>query len=178
MLFANAGVPMLAIELPVMAIALVPIVLLEAAIYARLLHSPWESALRGSWWANAASTFIGIPIAWFILVLIQILIGGGRTWGMESPLDRIAAVTLQSAWLIPYEKDLNWMIPAAATVLLVPFFLVSIFVERFVLQRYWPESNHARLTRNVSIANMASYLLLAAFWGIQLYFALSNRGDA
>lgn len=175
MLFANVGVPMIAVELPVMVVALIPIVLLEAVIYARLCHTTWNLAWRGSWWANVASTFIGIPVAWFVQVIVQMLIGGGSAWGIESPRDRLAAVTLQSAWLIPYEKDLGWMIPAAAIVLLVPCLLVSIFMERFVLHRYWPESIRTGLTRNVTIANIISYLFIGAFWGVQLYLALSKR---
>lgn len=175
MLFANVGVPMIVVELPVMALALIPIVLLEAVIYVRLSHTTWSLAWRGSWWANVASTFVGIPVAWFVQVVVQMLIGGGSAWGIESPGDRLAAVTLQSAWLVPYEKDLSWMIPAAAIVLLVPCLLISIFVERFVLLRYWPESIYAGLTRNIIVANLISYLLVGAFWGIQLYLALSKR---
>lgn len=178
MLLANAGVPMIVIQLPVMALALVPILLLEAAVYLRLTGASWSLAWRGSLIANLVSTFVGIPVAWFVQVIVQMLIGGGSAWGIESARERVAAVTLQSAWLVPYERDLDWMIPAAAIVLLVPFLIVSIIVERFVLRRYWPESVRTALTRNVSIANMASYVLLGIIWGVLLYLALSKKTPA
>ena len=178
MLLANAGVPMIVIQLPVMALALVPILLLEAAVYLRLTGASWSLAWRGSLIANLVSTFVGIPVAWFVQVIVQMLIGGGSAWGIESARARVAAVTLQSAWLVPYERDLDWMIPAAAIVLLVPFLIVSIIVERFVLRRYWPESVRTTLTRNVSIANMASYVLLGMIWGVLLYLALSKKTPA
>jgi hypothetical protein len=82
-LLANTGVPMIAVQLPVMAIALLPIVLVEAAIYLRLGGTSWSSAWRGSLLANAVSTFIDIPIAWFVQLMILMLVGGGSAWGME-----------------------------------------------------------------------------------------------
>ena len=47
---------------------------------------------------------------------------GGSAMGMDSPVKLLAAVTVQAAWLIPYESHLHWMIPAAATTLLIPSF--------------------------------------------------------
>jgi hypothetical protein len=162
---------MIALQLPFMVAALIPIILLEGVIYAKVVHIPWSPAWRGSFWANIASTFIGIPCAWFVQTVLQMTLDGS-VWGLDTPLDRLAAVTLQSAWLVPYEGDLGWMVPAASISLLVPFLLVSVFVERFVLVHYWPESNRLHLTRNVTIANVASYALLAIFWGTQLYIAI------
>ena len=55
---------------------------------------------------------------WFRVVAT----GGGRAFGIDSSWQRVFAVTVQAAWLIPYESELNWMVPLAAIVLLVPFF--------------------------------------------------------
>ncbi len=172
MLLANAGVPMIALELPVMVIALIPIILLEAAIYTKFASVSWNLAWRGSGLANLVSTFVGIPIAWFVLVALQIVSEGGHLVGLKTPLGRLTAVILQSAWLGPSEKDLGWMIPAAACVSLIPFLIVTIVIERWILYRYWPEPNRLLLVRHVTVANMASYTLLAIFWGVQLYLAL------
>lgn len=178
MLLANTGVPMIAVELPTMIVALVPIILLEAAIYRQAGPMPWRDAWRGSSWANLASTFLGVPAAWFALVIVQMVGDGGSAWGLKTPLDRLAAVTLQSAWLIPYEDELHWMIPAAACVLLIPFFAASVATEAWVLRLYWPEDHRSRLVHRVTFANVASYALLALFWGVQLYWALTNGRES
>jgi hypothetical protein len=181
MLLADVGVPMIFVELPVMAIALIPIVLVEACIYVRTVGVSWPLAWRGSMWANLLSTFVGIPIAWFVQLLAQGFLGGGSAWGMDSPLLRLAAITVQSAWLIPYEKELHWMVPAAAMFFLIPCLIVSIVVElrllrwywrKPVLRTYWHDIGPRTLTYEVVLANLASYALLAGFWAIQLCVAL------
>ncbi len=182
MVLADVGVPMIFVELPVMALALIPIVLVEAAIYVRLVGVSWPMAWRGALWANLVSTFVGIPIVWVAQVLAQLFLGGGSAWGLESPLSRLAAVTIQSAWLIPYEKDLPWMVPAAAICLLIPCLLVSIFVElpvlrwywrKPVLRTYWRDIGPRTLMYEVVVANIASYTLLASFWAVQFYVAVA-----
>lgn len=163
-MLANAGVPMLAIELPVMVIALVPIVLLEAWMYARSCGVDWNLAWRGAAWANVLSTFVGIPLVWLLQVAFQMSIGGGAGWGIDSPLLKLAAITLQSAWLIPYEDHLDWMIPAAALFLLLPAIVVSIPCEQLILRRWFEATELKRVKSAVVRANLASYALLAACW--------------
>ena len=90
-------------------------------------------------------------------------------------MDRLAAVTVQSAWLIPYETELRWMVPAAGLVLLVPCLLVSIGVEQWRLRRYWPEVAPRRVVGAAVLANIASYLVLAAYWAVQLSSVLAAR---
>jgi hypothetical protein len=174
-LLANVGLPMIFIELPFLAMALVPVTLVEAAVYRWWLSMPWRQSIWGALRANLWSTFVGIPLAWLAQVVFQLAFGGGSMWGLDTPLDRLAAVTLQSAWLIPYEGEFRWMVPAAALSLLVPFLLVSIVVEYFLLRRYWPGVVARRLVTAVVLANLVSYLLLAAFWGVRLSIGLAAR---
>jgi hypothetical protein len=118
--------------------------------------------------SNVTSTVIGIPLTWFLLVLAQMVTGGGGAYGIDSVTGKILAVTWQAPWLIPYEEDLNWMIPAAGLVLLIPFFFASWWSEYFVskkLNKTLPSKNIKRKVRN---ANLITYSLLAAwpigFW--------------
>lgn len=173
MLLANVGLPMIFVELPFLAVALLPVAALEAVLYRRWLSVPWRRAWQGSLHANLWSTFVGVPLAWLAQAVGQMAVGGGSAWGLDTPLDRLAAVTVQSAWLIPYEGELRWMVPAAALCLLVPCLLASACVEQWRLRHYWPELPARRVVCAALLANVASYLLLAAYWGIQLSSALS-----
>jgi hypothetical protein len=69
--------------------------------------------------------------------------GGGSAHGLRTLSAKLLAVTWQSPWLIPYEDDLVWMVPAAALCLLVPFFFASVYIEYQVARRVLP--THARL---------------------------------
>jgi hypothetical protein len=162
MVLANAGVPMLFVVAPVLVLAIVPVVVVEAALYRWFLRVPFRKAFSGSMGANLLSTLLGVPATWFALVLLQMVTGGGGWRGSG-----IQAVTWQAAWLIPHEENLRWMIPAAAMVLHVPFFLASVFTERLVLLRVWKEVDRRALTRACWLANGCSYAGLLVFWGLE-----------
>ncbi len=130
--FANVGVPMIGVTLVGMVFALAPIIIIEKYVLASwrglsLWHSTWVVFS-----ANLVSTLIGLPVTWFLLLLAQILTWDGVPLGIETISKKFLAVTWQAPWLVPYDEDLHWMIPAAALVLLVPFFFVSWWVEYWV----------------------------------------------
>lgn len=171
MVYANIGIPMVCESLPLMLLALIPIALVEAGVFRIILGVDFRHAWRGTLRANFWSTILGIPVAWFVLVVIQIAIGGSRAWGIETPQQRLAAVTLQAAWLIPYSDHLRWMIPAASLVLLTPFWLASVMVEFWILCDWAKTYQPRKLFAAVVLANVASYVLLAGYYGTRLYFA-------
>lgn len=162
--FANAGLPMIFIELPFLALALIPVAFMEALVYDAGLRLPFRRALGGAVIANLFSTFLGVPVAWIVLVLCDVTISGGRAWGLDTPLLRLAAVTVQAPWLVPYENEAHWMVPAASLFLMLPFFVASALTESFVLRRWWREANAGTVTRLAWLSNLLSYSLLAAFW--------------
>jgi hypothetical protein len=159
---ADLGVPMLFVTFPAMFVALVPIIWIEAHYALRRLGLAYRQALGVSAAANAASTVIGLPVTWLVLVGVQLLTGGGNAYGLQTLPDKLLAVTWQSPWLIPYEGELVWMIPAATLCLLVPFFFASALVEYQVARRML--SAHARdhVLAAIWRANLLSYGLLAA----------------
>ena len=169
--FADAGLPMIFVELPFLVVALVPVVLLEALVFRFGLPVSFPRALGGSLVGNLCSTFLGVPMTWLALVFAQLCVGGGGVWGLQTPLRRVAAVTVQAPWLIPYEGEFYWMVPAASLFLMLPFFLVSVVTERNVLSQCWPAVDGRRLTRSVWLANLLSYGALAAYWASQLALA-------
>jgi hypothetical protein len=127
-LLANAGVPMIFWQMPVAAIALLPIVVVESLVATPILKQPLGRVALRVLAANALSTFVGVPIAWIGMLVVNIATTGTRAHGFDTPWKAFQSVVLQASWLVPYEDQLVWLIPAATLILLVPYFLVSVFV--------------------------------------------------
>ena len=163
-LLANAGVPMLVIQWPLMAMALVPIVLVEVAVMRRSIAVPYRTAFLNVGLANVASTLVGVPLAWAVMVVIELAVtvpadGIGFPSSLP-PAAAAAAFLVQVAWLSPDPHYLYWMIPAAATILLVPCFFASVPIERWVLAWRWQTVDRAQVRAAVLWANVWSYALL------------------
>jgi hypothetical protein len=158
---ADAGVPMIFITLPGMLLALVPIIILETFVLARRLSVRKREVLKATVMSNAVSTLVGLPIVWVILVAVQIGTGGGGAYGIDTLLGKFLAVTWQAPWLIPYESDLDWMVPAASLALLGPFFAASCLIELRVNRRMLSQAQPQKLRAGTRDANLLSYGLLA-----------------
>ena len=159
---ANAGLPMIFLTLPRMVVALLPVILVEAYLCRRHIQIPFRTMLGAMTKMNLASTFLGIPVTWFVLVVLQITVsvaGGGID--LRKPPEGIMAVTWQAPWLAPYESEMGWMIPVATLVLLVPFFFASWYTEYLVAKRLLPDTDRRVLSRALRNANFVSYSLLA-----------------
>lgn len=170
---ADAGVPMLALIWPASWILFIPIVAIEAWVARRIVGLTVKRSVLASAVANAVSTLVGIPLVWGLLVLIEAFVvpKGGQALGIDSFWHRAYAVTVQAAWLIPYESELHWMVPVAAIVLLVPFFFASVFLERLVFRRFC--SSSPELSRRWSwVANGATYSFMLTGLVVVLVVAL------
>ena len=167
--WANIGVPMIFVTMPAMLIGLLPVIGIEAYVIKNKLNLLPKKAVISSAVANAISTIIGVPLTWGALVLLQMITGGDGAHGLQTFFQKFLAVTWQAPWLIPYESDLDWMVPTAMLVLLVPFFFVSWRVEYFIVKKM----NKLLEPRSVSSvclkANMTTYGLFALY-PISLYF--------
>jgi hypothetical protein len=177
---ADAGVPMLFVAFPFAFYLLIPVVALETWIARTVPQISLQRRFLGVLGANVFSTAVGWPIAWYIMVLLQIYVipGGSGGYGLDTPLHKIASVTLQAAWLIPYERDLYWMVPTAAIVLLVPAFLITIPSERLVLRYIWRQTAVSERRRFVWVANVASYALLVIAGLIWLCYSVTHYGKS
>ncbi|TKB45371.1 hypothetical protein [Thalassotalea mangrovi] len=166
--YANAGVPMLFLAMPAFLMSLVPIIAIETLYISKGLELPLGQSLKTASISNVVSTIIGIPLTWFLLVVVQVLTGGGGAYGINSVMGKVLAVTWQAPWLIPYEEDLSWMIPAAGIVLLIPFFFTSWWSEYFVSKKLNKTLPSLSVRGKVRNANLITYSLLAAwpigFW--------------
>jgi hypothetical protein len=172
-ILANAGVPMLMLAFPAAFLLLIPVVGIEWWIARRLSGITPTAKILGVAVANAVSTLAGWPLMWIALVAVQIKLDPhGLSWP-DSLIQKIASVTLEAAWLIPYsDQDLYWKVPTAAMVLMIPAFLVSILLERCVLHFFWRNEPSSERKRFVWRANIYSYALLIVFGLIWLLYAI------
>jgi hypothetical protein len=160
MIIADAGVPMLVVFWPPAILALLPIIFLEAWIGKLTLKEPFGRCVKVATVSNLFSTLLGIPLTWIVLVFLEAIAGNGGAPELHTFSQKVYAVTIQAPWLIPYEKDLYWMVPTAVVVLSVPFYLASVIWESRIAIRRLPERTAKEVWRWMWIANAASYILL------------------
>ena len=142
--WADAGIPMLVLVWPGAWLALLPVVLVEALVARRLLRLGFRRSLKVALVANLVSTGVGIPVTWFALVLVEMLgaalgFAGATLAGITSEPGRwfqIAFFPFMAAWL---PDGAPWMVVAAAVILCVPFYFVSVWLEFLVARRLLPE---------------------------------------
>jgi hypothetical protein len=167
--FGDIGLPMAAVFVPPAWLALVPIILIEAAVGIRWFRVPARRAIVGQAIANGVSTVVGLPITWATLAFIELRCCAAAT-GLDSLPRRLYAVTVQAPWLMPYDDDLRWMVPVSIFVLAVPFCLMSVATESIVLRCVLGDLPTRAVWVWALWANAASYafllglILLAEVW--------------
>ena len=145
--------------------------------------------------ANAVSTVLGVPLTWGILLVAEMGIGLGansipalRNGDWKSPIAQVAITILTAPWIGPSEGMAQWAVPLAALVLLLPFFLVSVWSERRVLEHMLPvtssdappegEINRRRVRAAVRDANVVSYAILALITLMALVWGIRHPGTS
>jgi hypothetical protein len=168
MLFADAGIPLIGPAIFFGWFAFIPVALIEAVIAVWMLRWRFPFAAKWAFLANAFSMLLGIPIAWFLVVLVQAFAGGGG-WGDGS----IIGVVRGPAWFGPgYLHDLRWAVPLGLIVLCVPFFFMSWWVEYAFLYAFvgkFDKDAKTPIWRYAWKANLASYALLVALLIVAMF---------
>jgi len=169
-MLADVGIGILFAPLPAMIALLISVTLIEAFIANRRLAGGFLSAANGLFWANAASTIVGYPLGWMFWWVARALVPRGH-WGIEqvcldSAIMGLSPI-LQLGWLsvIPSmhgEEALGFII--TATILLVPSFYLSVWIERRICVWVWGSGSSAVPSVGAAVrkANVASYLFLFA----------------
>lgn len=163
------------LTLPVSIMALVPVILIEAAFGRRMLKLSWPEALKIFGRANLHSTFWGVPLTWLLLLIIEMVLGltvGPLFEG--SNLSKQTLFILQvigspvSAWIGPGKP---WDVYIAFVGLSIPFCIASIFIEEWSINRQISKVPYAAIRKSLVFGNISSYLLLCLGF---LIFPLSN----
>jgi hypothetical protein len=178
-LLADAGVPMIFLTLPAMLMLLIPIIVLEGLLCKKWLGlTTWE-AMKANAVSNLASTVIGVPVAWSVMLGVEF-----GAWGLaekshaiqnwHSPLANFIFLLVGSAWLGPPDDKNMWLIPAATLVLLVPFFFASYGIEYLVVKFMvgMPEGGPPNLAyprvriavRNANLISYGAMFVATAVW--------------
>jgi len=177
---SNAGIPMLAVLWPLYWALFIPIILIEwYTVRFHFKNKAPSYLLKTTFVSNAISTFLGIPITWGILVLIQLFIipgGGGFYEGLPKYVGFLAAFTVQIAWILPYGEPLiNWIIPTASTFLMIIFFFTSYFIEKHSIFIIFKPKDPKLWSHAMWRANIHSYIFLYIFLlGTFIYRLLKN----
>jgi len=187
LLLADMGVPMIVFTLPMMLILLIPVIAIESFLCKRWLGLTTRQAVRSNALSNVVSTLVGVPVAWVIMVVIEVASGalldkipGIDNW--HSPLASAVGFILSSAWIGPPEVTSIWIIPAACLVLLVPFFFASYWIEYRIVKSELakPEGGpkdlaHSRVRIAVRNANLITYGAMFIATSVWLLVKLPHR---
>jgi hypothetical protein len=81
---ADAGVPMIFLTFPAMVMLLLPVILLEGWLLRKWLGlETWEAA-KSSTVANIASTLLGVPAAWMVMLCFEFGLGSRQVGQPDS----------------------------------------------------------------------------------------------
>lgn len=132
---ANAGIGFFMVALPLVILALIPAILIEAGMLRLLLPISVGRSLALSLRANGWSTLVGTVLAggWDLLLIMML-----GTSGLEAT---------------------RW----TASIMLLPFLWLSWWVELRVLTRQLASLPVPHLSRVIGVANLVSYGLIAIF---------------
>jgi hypothetical protein len=186
-LFADAGLPMIALTFPAMLVLLIPVVMIEGLLCKKWLGLTMAEAMKSNAASNLASTIIGVPVAWAIMFGMELAAFGivDRSKAIQnwhSPLAQVIWLFVGSAWIGPPGEKNLWVIPSAVLVLLVPFFLASYGIEYLVVKYIvgMPEGGppnlaHRRVRIAVRNANLVTYGAMFVATSVWLVFSFVRR---
>ena len=176
--YANAGLPILAILWPLSLPAFFPVVFLESYVLNKNLALGYKKSFVVSIKANVLSTIIGLPLAWIACLIIEVLlmsffveVAGAKSYppssleALPESIHNILDVILTFPWLGPGPGG-HWIIPLATSIMLIPCFFVSYWMELFYIEmelyidKKLPDFHKENVKSAVWRANLYSYGLL------------------
>jgi len=163
MLLANVALPSFIGHWIVFIILLPLVATVEAVVLARLLGiKPVESFVTSAK-ANWRSTIAGLPAGW-CMALWGLVPAGILAYFLPAPYRepayQIIAFTALTGGIIPTRFSMIAM-AVACLLLLVPYYIATVRVERKVIEARHPEIDPKQVAVAVRWANRLSYSLLA-----------------
>jgi len=163
MMLANVALPSFLGHWIVFVILLPVVAFVEAVVLARLLGIKLTEAYVTSAKANWRSTIAGLPAGW-CMALAGLIPAGVLAYFLpdayRNPAFQIIAFTAFTSGIIPNRFSMIAM-ATGCLILLVPYYIATVRVERRVVESRHPEIDPTRVAIAVRWANRLSYSLLA-----------------
>ncbi|WP_382431961.1 hypothetical protein [Giesbergeria sinuosa] len=174
--YANSGFPMIFNTLPFMILALIPLIISEAAVIQKHTQAPSKTVLKAVAGANLLSTFVGLPLSNALgLLLTWASYATGISWHhiSNSVASTLAKATLGFFWFdtsrwstllndkIPhtYQKEPEWYYYLAIAFAILVNYLVSWYIEYAYLKKRL-DAPHNAIRNGAIYANTLSYLII------------------
>lgn len=149
---------------------------IEGWLVMRVLRLSYAESYRHALSANWMSTIAGIPFAWLLWVvgLIPVSLAVSAIGVKAHPV--VGSTMMQTAFsigMIPNEW-MNVGRAAALIVMLIPFWMGSVWIERRTLMKRLPRYERSQISKAVVRGNLASYSLFLIFGVFGLSTAISD----
>jgi hypothetical protein len=160
---ANVMIPTIAEHVVIMLVLLIPVTMIEAVVIMRRHFLKYPESLKLSFLANLISTIVGLPIG-YVFALLGIIPAGLFTMLLPKNIGSAIGIILGNAIFrggtIPNKLD-EVGFYLGTLIVMVPYFLVTLLIERKVIAKHKPELDTPVLTKTVLIMNSITYGLLA-----------------
>ena len=162
-------------------VGLVIIAALEAIVLSRVIGFGYWKSYGTALYANLFTTFVGIPFAWILWLLgLMPIAWGVSQLGLDiHPL--VGAVTAKTVFLAGTATFTEWDEVAAALaliLLLIPFFIGSVWMELRIISKRWPGQDRQKLRKAVIVANACSYAIFLMLGAYLLFAAIVRLPEA
>lgn len=177
--YANAGISMICCISPGFWLLLPAVIVLEAILALVVLRKGVWKAVKIAALANAFSTLVGVPVRWLLGLLLydvadhfahQIIAvmrstNPDTTWASGTFIQKFAVTVFIAPMGLAPDGVREFWIRLSWGVLLVPFFLLSVCLERWVAVKLLKKEERKRVWLWAFLANATSYaLIFAGFW--------------
>jgi hypothetical protein len=161
-ILANVMIPTVAEHVVIMLILLLPVVMIEAVVLAKRHLLKYTESFRLTLRANLRSTVVGLPLG-YIFALAGVIPAGLFATILPERLGSLIGTILFNAvghgGTIPSELDeVGYFL--GTLLVMIPYFLVTLRLERKSLAKQKPELNTPALPTTVRIMNDITYGLL------------------
>jgi hypothetical protein len=160
---ANVVIPAIAEHIVIMFALLIPVTMIEAVVIMRRHLLRYPESVKLSFIANLFSTIVGLPIG-YVFAALGIIPAGLFTEllpkNIGSPIGVILGNAIAHGGTIPNKfDDIGYSL--GTLLVMIPYFFVTVIVERRVIAKRKPELNTPALTKTVWIMNGITYGLIA-----------------
>ncbi len=157
-------------------IGILLIAAIEGWFVMKTLRLSYVESYRHALNANWKSTIAGIPLAWLLWVIGLIPVSLGLSVvGLE--VHPVVTSTAMRTAIFGGMMPTEWMnvgSAAAWIVMLLPFWLGSVWIERRTLAKRLPDCEPFRISSAVVRGNLASYGIFLAFGVVALSSAIAD----